>query len=290
MPLLKPIIYNNKAYPSHVKSSIKEVAGHFDVSKKSIQGDYSLHTEYSFMPRNFKSEMILRYPCLCESNKRGIPQLWFSKQWAVEFAAFIIELTKESNAPMIIEVHPPFSDYSNLEMFLLNYDIFIRIIKSKYPDTTILLENRCGTRYQGGSFIVSDVNQLTVLSAIIDNTNIDLKITLDVPQLFTAHNITPPNTSEMEAVFEKIKLIRHNILGIHLWGKRKNSEGKPIAHNGDLNSYFDNNMDFKKIFLNLLYDAFDDDINRFFVPEVNGKLGDLHSIVNDLEEAGFTFE
>jgi hypothetical protein len=108
--------------------------------------------------------------------------------------------------------------------------------------------------------------------------------------LFTAHNITPTNANVVEDIFQEIKKIRHNIGGIHLWGKRKNASGKPIAHNGDLNSYFDYNMAFKENFLSLLYDALDDDINRFFVPEVNGRLEDLHSIVHDLEESGFTFQ
>lgn len=289
MPTLIPIIYNKKEYPRTIKSSIYEVAGHFDVKKLIIKGYYSLHTEYSYGARKYNSDIIRPYLSLREANIRGVPQLWFSKQWSEEFAEFIIELTSNCDAPSIIEIHPPFSDYSNLETFIENYTLFNSLIKQQFSDTRFFIENRCGSVYHGGSFIISKINHLLELSSEIDRLSVDLKITLDIPQLFTAHNITPTNADTVEELFKNIKKIRHNICGIHLWGKRKNPTGRPIAHNGDLNSYFDNDMEFKDRFLYLLYNAFDDEVSRFFVPEVNGKLDDLHAIVHDLEESGFTF-
>ncbi|QGT99479.1 hypothetical protein SYNTR_0886 [Candidatus Syntrophocurvum alkaliphilum] len=44
--------------------------------------------------------------------------------------------------------------------------------------------------------------------------------------------------------------------------------------------------DFKKSFLNSMFDTFDD-VHRYFVPEVNSGSEDLISIVDDLKEAGF---
>ena len=43
---------------------------------------------------------------------------------------------------------------------------------------------------------------------------------------------------------------------------------------GDLDSYFAN-VNIKKIFLNELYQVLDDDIPRFFVPQVNSSDNDL---------------
>lgn len=94
----------------------------------------------------------------------------------------------------------------------------------------------------------------------------------------------------MDELFRKLKEIRHNIRGIHLWGKGRNSKGKPIAHLGDLNSYFDYDMDFKEAFLLNMLDTFDDGMDRYFVPEVNSGTEDLLSIVNDLRRVGFKFK
>lgn len=58
---------------------------------------------------------------------------------------------------------------------------------------------------------------------------------------------------------------------------------------GDLNSYFMYDMDFKKTFLEFIFDTFNDGIDRYFVPEVNSGSEDLISIVNDLSEVGFKF-
>ena len=74
-----------------------------------------------------------------------------------------------------------------MEIFLNRYSEFETIIRDTYPSTVILLENRCGTRYSGGKFIVSSINQIVELSNYIDNSSLNLKITLDIPQLFTAH-------------------------------------------------------------------------------------------------------
>ena len=70
----------------------------------------------------------------------------------------------------------------------------------------------------------------------------------------------------MGKLFEDIKSIRHNISGIHLWGKRESENGRRVAHIGDLNSYFMGDMIFKESFLKLMFDAFDDDVHRYFVP------------------------
>ena len=168
MPTLIPIIYNKKGYPKNIKSSIYEVAGHFDVKKLIIKGDYSLHTEYSYGARKYNSDIIRPYLSLRETNRRGVPQLWFLKQWSEEFAEFIIELTSNCDAPSIIEIHPHFSDYSNLETFIENYTLFNSLIKQLFSDTRFFIENRCGSVYHGGSFIISKINHLLELSSEID--------------------------------------------------------------------------------------------------------------------------
>ena len=48
-------------------------------------------------------------------------------------------------------------------------------------------------------------------------------------------------------------------------------------------------MDFKKTFLENMFDTFNDGIDRYFVPEVNSGSEDLISIVNDLRKVGFRF-
>jgi len=48
-------------------------------------------------------------------------------------------------------------------------------------------------------------------------------------------------------------------------------------------------LDYKKTFLEYMFDTFNDGIDRYFVPEVNSGREDLVSIVNDLRNEGFKF-
>lgn len=290
MATLIPIQYHKCKYPYDIKPVIKEVAGHFDKSRLNAINDYSLHTEYSFAKRNFDTSIINKFKTICEANKNGIPMLWHSKKWAEEFAGFIKELTINAGSPKIIEIHPPFSDYSDIPSFISTYQVFEHRIKLFYPDVDILIENRSGTRYSGGSFIVSSINEIVRLSEEIDKQNINLKITLDIPQLFTTHAISKVKIDLMIELFDDVKNIRHNVAGIHLWGKRGSENGRRVAHIGDLNSYFYNDMNVKETFLKKIYETFNDNICRYFVPEVNSGSEDLISIVEDLKRVGFKFK
>jgi len=120
--------------------------------------------------------------------------------------------------------------------------------------------------------------------------DIELQIALDFPQLFSAYG-GPFKLGEraIEHILQCLRGIRHKIKSMHIWGKRKSSNGNFIAHNGDLNSYFDNQQNMKKVFLAGVKDLFDDDLECFFVPEVNSCTNDLRSIIADLESIGFDF-
>ena len=56
--------------------------------------------------------------------------------------------------PSILEVHPPFAEYSSLESFLDVYSVFEEQIKLVYREVRILVENRYGTQYQPSPFCV----------------------------------------------------------------------------------------------------------------------------------------
>jgi len=287
---LIPIQYHGAIYPKDIRPTISEVAGHFDVVKLRINGvSYSLHTEYSYTSRKLDSDLLKKYLSLIDSNKDGIPMLWYSNQWAEDFADFIIDLCRGNNEPDIIEIHPPFSDYCNLISFFERYEHFERKIKIVFPKVTLLLENRSGARYKGGSFIISNIKQLSDFSKLLDEKKSDLRITLDLPQLLSAHKFENTKVTLLDELFEEIFKIRHNILGIHLWGKRENENGIRVAHSGDLNSFFYDDDMIKFTFLSKMIDVFDDGIVRYFVPEVNSGSEDLLSIVSDLKIVGFKF-
>lgn len=290
MSLLIPVQYHKRRYPEGINPYIQEIAGHFDVKGLYVEKEYSLHTEYSYGKRKFDTDLIREFYVLRTEHKRGVPQLWKDKEWSIEFADFIFKLTESKRQPKIIEIHPPFNDYYNdVNGFIESYKYFEDIIKNKYLNTTILIENRCGSIYSGGKFLVMDKDDIINLSNRMDKADIDLKITLDIPQLFTAHHISKHKIDEMIRILKSIKNIRHNIHGLHLWGKRKSENGRRVAHIGDLNSYFIHNQEIKNSFLENLLDVFNDQIKRYFVPEVNSNDTDLDSIVNDLLSVGFEF-
>ncbi|MDH7482971.1 MAG: hypothetical protein QHH26_13515 [Armatimonadota bacterium] len=288
---LIPIQYHNRKYPVEINAGIYETAAHFDIEKIETHLPCSLHTEYSYGKRNMSSSVINNFPTIRTAHKDYIPQLWFNKRWAEEFADFITTITENKSVIKIIEIHPPFKDYcQSLEMFIEIYKIFEEKILTILPHIDILIENRGGSQYKGGKFLISKNYDVVRLSELIEITGLRLKIVLDFPQLFSSHLRVSENTEKsISNILQPLTVCRKCIKGLHIWGKRKNVTGRWIAHQGNLNTYFDNNADIKKQFMTQLKELFNDNIKRYFVPEVNSSDIDLESIIEDFKNTGFKF-
>lgn len=156
-------------------------------------------------------------------------------------------------------------------------------ILTSFPQTKILIENRSGSIYKGGNFIISSGQHLRSLCEHISAMNLTLRITLDIPQLLTAYG-SPQNLEPkaMANILNRQNILRSMTDGLHLWGKRKSNSGKLVSHCGDLNTFFEDEEK-KIIFLEWLSDFLQDNRPRYFVPEVNSSDEDLHSIIKDLE-------
>ena len=132
------------------------------------------------MKRKLDNSLINKYPKLKSSQKDNIPQLWKDKEWAQEFANYIIDLIGNNQPPEIIEVHPPFNDYClDFDNFFDTYIEFERIILQKYPNVKIFIENRCGTFYKGGKFLISNCK------SIIKFLNLLTSLVLLLPSLIS---------------------------------------------------------------------------------------------------------
>ena len=278
------IEYNGVSYPNGYRSIIKETAGHLDKESIETADSYSLHTEYSYGKRKFDSSLISNFEELKAAQKNGVPQLWKSDKWAEEFAHFIIELTKDKNPPTVIEIHPPFNDYCDIDLFLDRYLTFEKEIHKLYPNTIIVIENRSGAIYHGGKFIIGKAKEIVELCEKIKKRNINLGVVLDFPQLLTAERL---DTLKFKAdkyfsLIDEISKYRDIIKGIHIWGKKKSESGRWVAHAGNLNTYFNNNEEYKKVFIDGIKRICDDNRKRFLVPEVNTGSDDLASIINDI--------
>jgi hypothetical protein len=201
-----------------------------------------------------------------------------------------------------LEIHPPFNDYcKSFDDFIYLFKIFYEIFKKKYPTTTIVIENRFGTRYKGGKFILSTCDNVLKFCEILSNTrnsDIDLKIVLDYPQIFSAEtkleknveNWMGSNPSQLVENIIKFNLnldkYKELIGGFHMWGKLR-SGIRWIPHAGNFDTFFSNDKLLKEKFLGSVSSTFNDNIARYFVPEVNSRENDLKSIVTDMKEKGF---
>jgi hypothetical protein len=288
--MLIPVQYHNKKYPSHIRPRITEVAGHFDIEKIIVDEILSIHTEYSYGKRRLSSNSLKEFPAIISAQRNHVPMLWINQQWAIEFAGFIQKITMDKK-PAVIEIHPPFNDYLvGIDDFLVNYVEFESKISDIWPDVDIVIENRSGTTYKGGNFLISRIHDLVDLVTLIDKFSLRLNIALDIPQLFTAYGGPLTFTDNSLTKFiSRLIAVRHKVKSIHLWGKKRSSKGTIVSHVGDLNTYFDFDNSKKKVFLNSLISLLDDEKARYFVPEVNSNSDDLHSIVEDLENAGINF-
>lgn len=289
MVLFHMVRYHNKKYPTDIPLHCEEIAGHFDISHISPSAAYSLHTEYSYAKRSFSSSLITAFPEITQASQNGIPQLWRTKNWAFSFAEFIFALCSGQSAPDVIEIHPPFHDYLNsIADFIEIYKVFESTVKERYPQVHIHLENRCGSLYRKGKFMISTVPQIKELCQYIDTKNLALQVALDVPQLYTAHQVTPNKSHEITSLLDSLHDVRQHIGGVHIWGKTLSGKRR-IAHCGNLNTYFNYDDHLKSAYLTSLHRLFDDNQVRNLVLEVNSKNEDLLSIIQDLKSAGFTY-
>ena len=289
--IFQMVKYHNKEYPNTIPLRCEEISSHLDITEIVVTlEDYSLHTEYSYGQRSLSSNLYASNSQLALSHKEGVPQLWKNEEWAIEFADFIFELTKGRKAPAVIEIHPPFSDYtSSLEEFVVRYKAFENKIIESFPQVQILIENRCGAVYQGGKFVLSKIESILALSDIIDREGLRLRFALDIPQLYTAHNCNNEKENLYYELLTRLRNIRHNIEGVHLWGKRKAITGRKVAHCGDLYSYFEENDMIRERFLLEFNSLFSDEVVRKLVLEVNSGNEDLESIIIDLNKVGVSF-
>ena len=278
------IEYNGVLYPEGYSAQIHEVAGHLDKEAIEPSEIYSLHTEYSYGKRKFETKRIVSFPILCGANKAGVPQLWKSNEWATEFAEFIIALTQDHASPGIIEIHPPFNDYCSFEEFSERYNIFEQKIHASYPGAIIVIENRSGSVYHGGRFLVGKAIEIATLCEVIRQYDLKLGVVLDFPQLLTAEGIDTLKfkAEKYQTAIETLIPYRGLIKGIHIWGKKKSATGRWVAHAGNLDTYFGGNQEIKALFIAGIERICNDGTKRFLVPEVNSGATDLAAIISDL--------
>lgn len=286
MTTFEMVKYHNRAYPVDVPLRIAECAANFDSTSVSADLRWSLHTEYSYAKRKFDSAVIQQFPAIVQAQKDCVPQLWKSEQWAREFAEFIFALAGDE-CPVVIEIHPPFMDYCDFGMFLNHYKVFETLVLERYPNVKILIENRCGSVYRGGKFLISKNKDVEQLCNSIVQHDLRLKIAYDVPQIYTAHNVKKPQ--QYIDLLNQAADFRQYIGGVHLWGKRKSPTGRKVSHCGDLTSYFEETPHIKEPFLQQFKETFNDGIARKMVLEVNSGNDDLLSIVADLRAVGIKF-
>ena len=286
MTSFEMIKYHGQDYPVEIPLRTEEIAAHFDISAIGGKLKRSLHTEYSYGKRRLDSALISRYPELQTAHKDGVPQLWKNEAWALQFADFIISLVGNGSSPGVIEIHPPFNDYSDISGFINVYSKFEAKIKEHFPEVEILIENRCGSVYRGGKFLISKVQDVAELCEAIEKNGIQLKIAYDVPQIYTAHN--SKTEEDFINLLKETKHLKMHIGGVHLWGKRLSATGRKVAHCGDLNTYFGYSS-IKNHFLQAFKECFDDGIVRKMVLEVNSGNEDLLSIIADLKRVGIVF-
>ena len=286
MTFFEMVKYHDQKYPAEIPLHIEECAAHMDTVEIKAELNRSLHTEYSYGKRKFNSELMARFPILADTHKNGVSQLWYNAEWSRRSADFVIALSGD-DAPSVVEIHPPFNDYTNMDNFVENYRAFEDIILERFPQTDILIENRCGSVYKGGKFLISKLSDVEHLCSEIEKRELKLQIAYDVPQIYTAHNAKKQST--YIELLQNTKAIRSFIGGVHLWGKRKSASGRLVSHCGDLNSYFTEDTETKTLFLREFCHCFDDGICRKMVLEVNSGNNDLQSIILDLTSTGVKF-
>lgn len=276
--------YRNIPYPQGFPSHLQRLCADLD---KEVLGNASgcyLDTEDAGGSRKLDSGLLMEFDLLRLSQSRGVPQLWRSEAWAEEFAAFLIALIGEGAGPSVIEIHPPFDDYCDLDGFLRHFRVFAARIHARFPEVKILIENRAGSRYKSGKPLVRSAAQIADLCRLIEKHRLPLGIALDIPQLLAAEHIDPSSfdADRYEKIIAQLLPHRHHISALHIWGKARNSNGGWKAHAGTLNTWFGGDHKHKQELIRGIQTLCADEKKRYLVPEVNSGKKDLHALVRDL--------
>lgn len=165
--------------------------------------------------------------------------------------------------------------------------VFEQEFMSTLPGTKELLENRSGSKYRGGRFLISRIGDIIALIEKVQKRGLRLRLALDIPQLFSAHDRAATSDAKMAKLLRKLTDAAGYVQGLHLWGKRRNTRG--AEHSPRRGLKFDYDERLKQAFLSEIYAVFDDGVERYLVLEVNSGKEDMLSILDDLLEAGFTF-
>jgi len=311
-----PVRYQSFNYPEDFEPQpkIQEVTcnlGTENLDRTTCLDFLSLHTDpsivwdkwpkkkekirHSVILSDFKS-IFDNFKKAIDSKKNCVSMLWLNEQWSKEFAGFLVKLTEgkgiKHNRIKIIEIHSPFDTYcKDLKTFLERYLVFEKEILKSFPAADIVIENQYTHKgkQRFGNFLLSDKDHIIELSKLISGheSKPRIRIVLDIPQLFsTYYGNRLLVKSEIEKFLTPLKEYRHFISSTHIWGYDINKERG--AHGADFKTWFNNDEDLKKCFLEEIRNLFDDGKKRYFVPEVSGT-ANVRSIVNDLIGAGFKF-
>jgi hypothetical protein len=209
----------------------------------------------------------------------------------------------ENPHPAIIEVHPPYKDYcDSMQRFLEHYRVFEERIFSSYPETEILIENRYGTRYKRGPFLISSYCDVVDFVSQLEETTPRLKLglVLDFPQLLAQSGMLSPKNDNIKEtlteMFDSLRFCKSRIRSVHLWGPKiiKDDGNFKDVHQADLNGLFKYHKGMKKVFLENVYELLRDVSPCYFVPEVGAQTktetdAKVKTIVKDLLSSGFVF-
>jgi hypothetical protein len=269
-----------------IKPQIEEIGYPFQTFGKNILKlptlPYSLHTEYSasaLSEQTIKELEKLGFIHLSQSLKSGRADLWYSKEWTNEFIDFIkyIVINRLDNkSPKIIEIHPPYAikkDYqSAIKNFFENYKIFEFEMKKSYGDNLIILiENR----NQSGNFLLSKSSDYISFQKYINQNQLDLKLIVDIPQLYGKMIRSFKKLSSKELIkimIDDLLNCTNTIGGFHICGK---------GHRGDFDDLFGEDKQYfleglKKITDNIKHTV-------YVVPEIM-KQQDFDNIMVDIQD------
>lgn len=326
-----PVRYQSSYYPDDIQPQIQEVTCNFGtdhLERTTCLPFLSLHTDPSIVWEKYVgkgdkrkpikdkirySKILPEFPTifknfnnLLDSGADCVSILWSNEssgeQWGKEFAGFLVRLTEgiDQQRIKIIEIHSPFDRYcGSLDTFIKRYEPFEKVIVKTFPSADIVIENQYthkGKR-RFGNFLLSNIEDIQRLSGLISDSDLKLRLVLDIPQLLSAYydnNVLEED--HIKRVLDPLidSDIRNNIRSTHIWGYDINK--KWGAHKADLNMYFGNNSKTKRCFLEKIHDLFNDGKRRYFVPEVSSDNAIqtaqlIQSIVKDLKgpEAGVVF-
>jgi hypothetical protein len=263
--VLNPVSVKELVYPSDITSNLQYITTNDGTLKIVPASQYILKLTYN-------------------NDKDNI---WKSAQDMSAVTNNLLETFKKYGQPFALELAPPLRSPSFNEIEFLKQYLLLEKSLKKHKDMRIAIANGPLAPKNKAKHLIESIEDISQIINYIKEMKLKLKLSIDIPKLVNRRGYYK---STIEEIFNRLAGIRDSIIGVHISDSLGRVSIPEIIYKD--NERHLNKFDYpqKSDLLECLSVTFNDNINRYFIPEDVKDNEFLEELVDNLLRGGFTFK